>query len=406
MLVVGKVGGAVQRRLRRDWKTLLLLSESPIPSRAITLITDKVASLEYTITPKKGHEDEDYTQEIETLQRVIDNPNHEDEDWPTFVRQIVEDQLVFDTGVFEYVERPPFIDGNDIVALFPVPGWSIEKVSGWDGNPRKPRWMQRTDGGNDKGISLLDSQLEVLITRKRTSKSYGLAPLEVAVGLMDALLGLQSYQAEVASNAYPAFLLSLGKEVSEPQAQDFRRYWEQDLRGVGRPGIVGNMDDPKSIALKAVTDDGLYPKYKDTLTRMLAFTFKLKPQDFGIERDVNKAQGEISQAASIEEAVKPYARMLASRATTRIFPRVARLTNQPRILDLVFTYENIDPWDEKERAEIQRIQLETDQRTIDEVRGENGLEPLANGLGGLTLSEYRATVGYTTNPTGDTEPVN
>jgi len=391
--------------MRRSWRDLLDLAESPIPSRAITLIADKVSVLDYIITPKAGFEDGKYDDEIAIVKSVIENPNHEDGDWPTFVRQIVEDQLTFDFGCWEYVDHPKYIDDNGLLGLFAVPGFTIEKVIGWDGTPSKPRWAQRIEGyeSTRPPIPLLDSQLEVLINRKRTGRVYGISPLEVAITLMDALLGVQSYQAEVASNTYPAFLFFMGKEATEDQVTEYRRYWEQEIRGLGRPGIIGNMDDPKTIQLKTMTDEGLYLQYEEMLIRILAFTFKLKPQDFSVERDVNRSQGEVSQAASIEEAIRPYALALQRRITARVMPKIALLARKPRIKELMFFYDNIDPWDEKEQTDITRIELETDQITIDEARAVKGRAPLENGFGDLTITEYRAMMGPQPIPLGPVE---
>mgnify|MGYP001563596473 FL=1 len=401
MLIMGGMGGQTyRRRLNRDWKTLLRLSESPIPSRAISLIRDKIMALEYVIQPKPSLESEDFSEEIDTILSVLDNPNTDDEDWSTFIGKIVEDQLVFDAGAWEYVENPAFIEDNEILALESLPGFTIERVKDWSGDPKKPKWVQSLPGVDS--IPLLDKQIELLTHRKRTSQVYGFSPLETAIGLMDAWLSLASYQSQVASDAYPAVILSLGETVTEEQIKGFRMYWDQELRGVGRPGIIGNMKNPEAIQMKAISDEGLYPKYYETLIRTLAFTFKLKPQDFGIERDVNRNQGENSQKATTDEAVKPYALLIKRRVNNRVIPRIAQITNNPRIKDLMFDYPNVDPWDALERAKIREIDMKHDVLTIDEARLERGLRKREDGLGDLTWNQYlaqtRSTVSEFENP--------
>lgn len=387
-------GNAESRKLRRDWRSMLKLSESPLPNRAISLIVDKVASLEYKVGPMEAFADNgtDYSKQIDAVNIVLDNPNIEDEDWPTVVRQLINDGCVFDTQCWEYVESPtPAPMPNNLLSLVPVPGWSIERTIAWDGDPKKPRWAQQT--GTGKPIGLLNSQLEVIIMNRRTSVSYGLSSMEVAIGLMEAYLKLTSYQASVASEAYPAFLISLGNTADQTLMDRFALYWKNDLDGRGKPGLVGGMDDPKSIQLKAITDEGLYLKYQETLIRILAYVFKLKPQDFGIERDVNRGQGEVSQAASIEEAIRPYAIALQSRVTRRLIPRIAALAKDPKILELEYKYTNIDPWDEKEQTDLATKQWRSNGITRGEYRKALGYDAPDDGTDDMSYSEFTAQFG-------------
>lgn len=397
-----KRGDAETRKMKRDFRTLLALSESPLPSHAITLIVDKVASLEYSIDPSSELKENatDYSKQIETVTNIIENPNIEDEDWSVFVRQEVEDLLVFDFACWEYVENPTIgREKNDLLFMYPVPGWSIERTVAWQGDPKKPRWVQQN--GTVK-VPMLDSQIEAIMLRRRTSKSYGLSPLEVAIGLIDSYLKLSSYQASVASEAYPAFMISLGEDVTDQADIDrMRSYWNNELAGQGRPGLFGGFKDPKSIQTKPVGDEGLYLKYEEVLKRAVAFTFKLKSQDFNISHDVNKNQGEMNQAASIEEAVKPYALAIAKRMTRRVIPRIAALTGDVKILDLEYTYETIDPWDEKEQTAIAVDQWEADAITHDELRDAIGKEPCEDGTGDMYISEYKSQFGVQSAPGQD-----
>lgn len=390
------------RKLRRDWRQLIRASETPVFSRAISLIVDKVSSLDWVVGPKPEFADnsDDYLEEIAIVSSVLNNPNIEDGDWPTFARQIIEDQLVFDSGVWEYVEKPtPAPYPNDILAIVPVPGWSIERVVEWSGEAKDYRWVQK--GGRDV-VPLLDSQIEMIMTRKRSSVSYGLSPVEVAIGLMDAYLNLGSYQADVASEAYPAFMLSLGENTDQAQIDQMRTYWDNAMRGRARPGMFGGFADAKSLQTKAITDDGLYLKYAEQLLRCVAFVFKLKAQDFNIERDVNKSQGVISQAASIEESIRPYAIALANRVTRRLIPRIAAITGNVKILDLDFGYSNIDPWDEMEQTNLTVVQWEADLISRGESREKLGQPPLDDGTDDMFHTEYVSQYGPAV---GDTAPI-
>jgi hypothetical protein len=369
-----------ERRLERNTERLKRLSESSLPSRAIMLIRNGISGLTYGLQPRSNvplDERDSFRKETDIIRDIIEHPNPEDDDFYTFIGQIVEDLLCFDAGVWEYVEHPSFIEKNDIIAMFPVPGHTIAKNIRWKGDPDKIRWQQTV--GNENKFK--DSQIEYLMQRKRSFTPFGYSPLEVTIEIMDSWLNLTSYQRQVASNAYPRTMFYLGDDTTHDQALVMRAYWASELEGKGRPGIWGNTGKPEAIDLKPAGDEGLYLKYQEMLVRTLAFTFGLKPQDFGLERDVNRSTSVVSQIASVEEARKPIARLIASKLNARLIPRVAQLTNNPKISLMEFFWIGMDPRQEKIDAEINEIYLKRDVKTIDDVRQELDLAPLPGGLG-------------------------
>ena len=107
--------------------------------------------------------------------------------------------------------------------------------------------------------------------------------------------GASSHRRNVASNACPRIMLYLGEQYDEGQISMFRSYWRTGLQGQGIPGIWGgSRGKPAAIDLKPSADQGLYLEYQKMLVRVFAFAFNLKPQDSGVERDVNRSQGEVS----------------------------------------------------------------------------------------------------------------
>ena len=126
------------------------------------------------------------------------------------------------------------------------------------------------------------------------------------------------------------------------------------------------------------------------LVRILAFVFGLKPQDFGLERDVNRSTAVVAQFASVEEARKPIASLIAKRINHKVLPKIAKITNNKQILELEFFWIGIDPRNRKIDAEIHDVYLKHDVLTIDDVRKDLNLAPLANGFGKLTPSGLKA----------------
>lgn len=388
------------RKFRRTVKDLKTLSESVLPSRAIRFIRNAVASLDFGVQLKKVNRKDKKLSEkmsplIDKCIAVFDNPNTNDDDLQTFVSQVVEDVLCFDAGAWEYVEKPKFIPNNNLLALEVVPGYSLASNLKWDGDPNKPRWIQVFDDGGH-GQEFLDRDIEYLSMRKRSWTPYGLSPLETVVDIMDAWLGITSYQRRVASEAYPPILLHLGGQPDQQQLELVRSWWENDIKGRATPGFIGWAEDVNAIDMKPGGDAGLMLAYQEMLVRTISFAFDLKPMDFSIERDVNRTTAEVQRIASLRDGPKTLARQIQAKMNQRVMPKLAELLGEPDVLKLEFFWQNIDPADDLAEAQTNKIYLETGVKIVDEVRGEINLEPRSDGLGvmdALALKEL-----YTLNP--------
>ncbi len=395
-LVTGSLGGKPfrERRFRNRVDTLKDLSESAIPSRAINVIRGGIGNLAYAVRPTnvdlKPGEIAAYEKSIATVRSVIDNPNATDDDFISFIGQIVEDIQVFDAGVWEYVERPEFT--NEYLALEVVPGYTIAQTLAWSGNPDEIRWVQIIDSRTH--VNFADKDLEYLMSRKRSWSPFGFSSLETAMEILEAFFHVSSFQRATASEAFPPFLVWLGDNIGDGEMRQMRAFWDQELKGRGTPAFWANTGKPEVIRMKPHTDDGLFLKYTELLIRVLAFCFNLKPQDFGIERDVNRSTAQVAQSASVEEAIKPIAQMIAAKMNRKVLPKIAQVSGDQKILDLEFFWGNIDPRDDEQESTIVRGFIEYDIMKMDEARARIDLPPLANGIGQLTLTAYRELVKF------------
>jgi Phage portal protein len=379
------------RKTKRRVSELKTFSEHVLVSRAIRVIRNGVGSLTYGLQPRVPAESETETRAYDdaalVVRSVLDNPNRIDNNFKRFLGPLIEDLLCWDAAVFEYVERPQNIAKNQLLALEPAPGYTFAMNLRWDGTSSGIRWVQMIDGGS-QGPAFTDDELEYVMQRRRTWEVFGLSQLETAVEIMDGFLNVQAFQREVASNAYPAFMMYLGDEATEDQIDIFRVYWENDLRGRAQPGFFAGFgkSKPESLPLKPVGDDGLYLQYTELLTRILAYAFDLSPMDFGIERDVNRSTAEVTATQSVMNARRPIAELITSTFNARVLPRIARIADEPRISELEMFWLDIDPSDEKARADIHAIYLDRDVVTLDEVRSDLDKPPYPKGFGKLTKS--------------------
>jgi len=388
-----------RRRLRRSRKDLMMFSEAPLPSRAIRLIRNAIQSLTWGLQPKNVQDAKEKKEEFQKATRIakdlLSRPNSSDDDLCSFLGQIVEDVLIFDAGCWEYVEKPVNIVGNDVLGMEVVPGFTIALNRKWDGNPKMPRWLQVLDDGKIQ-TQFLDSEIEYIMMRKRSFDPFGLSPFETAVEVMDTLTNLSSYQRQIASEAYPSMLIYLGDEVDEDQRYAFRVYWENELRGRGSPGFVGGYGSklrPEPIPLKPNGDEGLFLQFHELQTRVLAICFDLHPMDFGIQADVNRSTADVTMSATLREAVKPLAQVLATKITMHVLPRLAQLTGNKSIAEMEFFWTDIDPRDMGKQSTIDAVYLAQEVMTIDEARANINLDPLPGNLGKLTVTGFRTLLG-------------
>lgn len=392
-----------ERRFASRVETLKNLSESAIPSRAINILRGGIANLDFAIRPKdnslKPSEIKEYEKSIATVRKVLQNPNGTDDDFNSFMGQIIEDIVVFDAGCWEYVEKPLY--SNGILGLEVVPGYTISQAVGWSGDPEDYRWGQLS-GGIVK-VPLRDKDIEYIMSRKRSWGLYGYSNLEAAMEILEAWFNVSSFQRATASEAFPPFLVWLGDNMGQAEMNRMRTFWDQELKGRGTPGFWANTGKPEVIPMKPTADDGLFLKYTEMLIRVIAFCFNLKPQDFGIERDINRSQGEVSATASVNEAIKPPAMTIQARFNSKTLPRIAEVTGDEKIRNLEFYWLNIDPRDEKSESERIRELFKADLLKLDEARAEMDYPPMPNGIGQFTFSGYTDIVRFNPELSVDSE---
>lgn len=380
------LGGFRQRRLTRRVDLLKNFSETAIATRAIKLIRDGVAYNEWDVIAKDTLREEELQKETDIVTTILTHPNPMDDDFPTFIGQVIEDILIWDAGVWEYVENPSFMEDNKILELAVIPGYTMAQNAGWRGDPEMTRWAQILNIRGIGPITFKDREVEYLTSRKRSWTQFGLSPMEVVVEIIESWLGLASYQKQTASNAYPRMMLYLGDKFTQEQVERYRNWFRSDLTGQGGPGIYGGGGGaPKGVDLKPVSDEGLYLKYQEMLMRVFGFVFGLKPQDFGLERDVNRSTAEVGSVSSIKEAQGPIASLIQAKMNVRVIPLIAKVTGNQKIKDVKFIFKGLDRRDRAADAKTNQIYLQEGVLTPDDVRAELGKPPYPGEMGQLPV---------------------
>lgn len=358
-------------------QTLRRFARTAIPRRAINIVIDGVLGRGHIVEKRNPLDKADYTRAIQAVETVVTTPNNQD-DYYEFWGAILEDTMSGDCGCFEKaragdIDRPLF--------LFPVNGFTIEFCQGYRDNPDIPRFAQ------NQGIKkeyFTDNELAYLKIRNFTNTPFGCSPLEAAFTYISYLLDVQEYSNLVASKSVPKFILNLGKNIDQSILDQYRRYFEEEIYGSGDTPIISG-DGSSSVQIAAINDDGLFLKYQQFLISIIAFTFGIPPSKLGQEVSNDKSTITEKNENVLEEAVKPYAKLLERAINKHVINNIGL----GKYLQFRFIFEETLAQQEQ-RSKIDREDWNADLYLMEEIRAKKSLPPFRDERDKMTISEYKA----------------
>jgi HK97 family phage portal protein len=344
-------------------------AESPVARRAINLVKDKIASMDWQVRVRRGYvqtEVADAEARLKTLRHCLEEPNVADS-FRTLWEQVIEDVLV---GGFGAVEMEATGDPLRPFHLWAVDGATIQIDAKWDGDPATPRYAQATGRlGKEALIPLLDDELIYIRLNPRSYTPFGLGRLEVAFESITQFLAANRYAGRLASNSVVQYALWLNEATPE-QHDRLIRWWQDEIEGTGRVPLLSCEQKPEVLRFAGGTDADLRLQWQEFLLRMIANAFDLPPMLLGVYQDVNKATaGEFGDEA-FASAVVPVAKLVAEHITRDLFAK--RLGWR----EFEFCFNALESRDETEELQIQMQLLQNGVLTVDEVREMRGLAAL------------------------------
>ncbi len=134
-------------------------AETPVVRRAINVIKDRIASMDWQVRVRRGvspHEVDQLDGKLQALRRTLEEPNAADT-FRTLIEQVIEDAL---TGGYGAVEMEPTADPKRPAMFWAVDGASIRMNARWDGQPETARYAQAAPGQLEtSAVDLRDDQL-------------------------------------------------------------------------------------------------------------------------------------------------------------------------------------------------------------------------------------------------------
>lgn len=341
-------------------------AETPLVRRAINIIKDRVASMDWRVQLKR-----DYTPEIvqdargrlALLRRGLEEPNDSDS-FRTLIEQVIEDALV---GGFGALEMDLTGNPEKPFELWPVDGATIQINPKWDGSLDSPRYAQSTGLGGSAGlVPLNDDELMYVRMNPRSYTPFGLGPLEVAFETVNTFLSAHRFAGKLASNSVVQYALWLD-ETTPAQQERLIRWWQDEIEGTGRVPLISTEQKPEVLRFAQGTDADLRLSWQQFLIRMVANAFGLPPLLLGLEQGVNRATATELMDEAFHSAITPLARLLAEHITRDLFAK--RLGWR----EFEFVFNELDSRDELSQIQIQMELLKAGVLTVNEVRAMRGL---------------------------------
>jgi len=345
-------------------------AETPVVRRAINVIKDRVAAMDWQARVRRGVRPGDVAfteRKLRALRRMLDEPNAVDS-FRTLIEQVIEDAL---TGGYGAIEMEPTGDPERPAMLWPVDGASIRINPRWDGQPDTPRYAQALPGQLDSAaIELRDDQLMYVRMNPRSFTPFGLGPLEVAFETVNQFLSAHRFAGKLASNQVAQYALWLN-EATPAQHDRLIRWWQDEIEGTGRVPLISTEQKPEVIRFAQGTDADMRLAWQEFLIRMIANAFGLPPMLLGLVNDVNRSTAAELTDEAFRGSISPLAHLLAGHITRDLFGKCIGWN------EFEFVFNELDARDETTELAVQVQLLQAGVLTVNEVRAMRGLGPLA-----------------------------
>jgi HK97 family phage portal protein len=344
-------------------------AETPVVRRAINLIKDRIAAMDWQVRVRRGVQPGDIADvrdKLRALRRTLEEPNAVDS-FRSLIEQVIEDAL---TGGYGAIEMELTGDAERPTMLWAVDGASIRINPRWDGSPDSPRYAQAVPGQlESSAVELCDNQLMYVRMNPRSFTPFGLGPLEVAFETVNQFLSAHRFAGKLAANSVAQYALWLN-EATPAQHDRLIRWWQDEIEGTGRVPLLSTVQKPEVLRFAQGTDADLRLAWQEFLIRMVANAFGLPPMLLGLEGDVNRSTAVELADEAFRGAILPLAQLLAGHITRDLFAKCIGWR------EFEFVFNDLTARDEQTELAVQVQLLQAGVLTVNEVRAMRGLGPL------------------------------
>lgn len=318
---------------------------------------------------------------------VCDDPRKRD-NFEQFLRKLIWDSLVYDQCGFEVV---PDRRGKP-AQWYAVDGQSLRLAD------TASAYMKKRFENDTKYVQIYDGMIvteynnEELcfgVRNPRTDQrlyGYGVSELEMLISAITSLLWSWQYNSKFFSQGSAAKgILNFKGAIPENQLKAFRRHWYMMLSGVEnswRTPIV-NSEDLQWVNMQTTNRDMEFNAWMDFLIKVVCSCYQMDPVE------VNFKYGNVGQRSGLQEAAnKEKITESKERGLRPLLRFIESMINRhvvwPLNENFVFTFVGLDAQTRDDLAKLNQQRVKTTW-TVDELRAEEDLPPLKDGMGEVIL---------------------
>lgn len=327
----------------------------------------QISQLDWKIVAAEEDDKKDYSSIIKPLSRQFRGIGGYRVRFREFTDTIIDDLLTLDAVAL--YKRPNRAGG--LYALQTIDATTITLVvddAGGTPMPPEVAYKQKIRGEVVAEFDADEMYYEMM--NPRTSTPYGLSPLESLVLGVSSALKSEVYNLHLLTEGnIPEGFFGVPKEWKPADIKEFQATFDAAIAGDTRMLSKIKFMPEGSYTPTKKADDMRYKELQEWLMQKTCMLFEIQPEELGFTKTVNKSTSEVQQETGIRTGLKPLANFLEE-----IFTDV--IQNDLGYEQLKFEYQGLDHEDEKRTAEINEIRIRSGQRTVDELRTDEGLKPL------------------------------
>ena len=280
---------------------------------------------------------------------------------------IVEDLLVLDAVALE----KQYTAGNELLALRPLDAATIKLRVAEDGGTPLPPEIAYKQIIRGQEVATWDAdEMYYEMLNPRTDTPYGLSPLESLMLTVSQALKSELFNLGMLTEGnIPEGLFGVPDSWTQKQIAEWQLTWDAALEGNQKAQSKLRFVPKGSYMATKKPEDMRYKELNEWLMQLTCMMFEIQPQELGFTDTVNKSTGEVQQDIGRSTGLKPLANFIEE-----IFTDV--IQTDMGYPELRFSFMGLEAENEKETAEVNEILIRSGQRTVDEIRTDQGLKAI------------------------------
>lgn len=350
-----------------DYVTLRRFSEQYDVARAvINRRKRKLSGLEWDIVSKE--KDVKANPAIQsTVRELIDDIGGYKVRFREFLDTMVEDLLVLDA--LAVYKRPNL--GGGLYSLEVIDASTIQlRVDQSGGTPEPPEVAYKQVIRGTTVFDFTANEMYYEMMNPRSSSPYGLSPLESLILVVSTALKSDLYNLHMLTEGnIPEGLYAVPETWNPQQIREFQEVWDAMLAGDTRATSKMKFTPPGQYTPTMKPEDMRYKELQEWLMKKTCMLYEIPPQDLGFTDTVNKSTGEVQQDIGRDAGLLPLAKFFEE-----LFADIIQI--DLGFPDYKLKFMGLDADNSQETATTNEIRIRSGQATVDEVRAEEGLDPI------------------------------